>query len=157
MFYFIRIQTHKQSRSLRPTRKFAPASMKLSDTLYKPGRFSSTSTISQDLDDETPIRRVRFAEHTEYQRKISTVSTFSSASSDYCEVMTDYDEATGEFENFNRTDFLQMQPKTAERISYDNGIIHKRTSVLSSIHDERNLDINRMESFLVPPILNERL
>ena len=131
--------------------------MKLNDTLYKPGRFSSTSTISQDSDDETPIRRVRFAEHTECQRKISTVSTFSTASSDYCEVMTDYDEATGEFENFNRTDLLQMRPKSAEQIGYDNGIINKRTSVLSSIHDERNLNINRMESFLVPPILNERL
>ena len=75
--------------------------MKLKDSAYTPGRFSSTSAPSLEDYDMVPVRRVKFTTpqsfyNNDEDRKISTVSNISVTSSDYCEVMTDFDEANGE-------------------------------------------------------------
>ena len=98
------IHRHKQSRSLRPTRKFTPSSVKLKDSVYTPGRFSTTSAPSLEDYDMVPIRRVKMATPQTFfkndeDRKISIMSNISAMSADYCEIMTDFDEAQGENES----------------------------------------------------------
>lgn len=166
--FFNRIQKHKQSRSLRPTRKFTPASMKLTDTLYTPGRFSSTSVSSLEDADISPLRRVRFAFPndllTDEDRKISTVSNYSNASSDYCEVMTDYDDAHGENDSLtdsnNSTDSAQSASSVEEydKDTAKNTDIEMDDIVKPPSHTmHRSVSVNSTTPLLVSTVLTEKL
>ena len=132
--------------------------MKLTDNLYTPGRFSSTSTVSQDSGDEEmiPIRKVTFVDDLDDDRgrKISTVSNCSTVSSDYCEVMNNYDEASGEYESLNGNSNAEKNAETAKTMLSDT--IPK---VLCSpfIGTDRSTIVNNTVPHLVQSLLNTRL
>ena len=110
--------------------------------------------------DMVPIRRIRFATpqnffRSDEDRKISVISNISEISADYCEVITDFDEAQGENDSFiGSNDSTQSALNSINIGLTDN----RKTTDVEMVATKANQEVNgnlKRENVLVTRNVND--